>query len=165
MSIYKYNRNFATEYAIKWAKTRNNNYYNFDKLGGDCTNFISQCIYAGCNQMNYTPVLGWFYNNANSRSPAWTGVEFLYNFLTANFNGVGNKFGPFGKLVNKSDIEIGDIIQLSFNGTTFNHSLIVSKIINNEIYICAHSTDSLNKPLSHYSYNKIRFIKILGYRK
>ena len=36
----------AVRYAGKWAYGRNPAYFDFDGLGGDCTNFISQCIYA-----------------------------------------------------------------------------------------------------------------------
>ena len=54
------------------------------RFGGDCTNFVSQCIYAGSNVMNYDKNNGWYYNNTNDRAPSWSGVEFLYNFLTKN---------------------------------------------------------------------------------
>ena len=59
MYIDKYNRQKAIEYANKWAFKRNPKYYNFDSLGGDCTNFVSQCIYVGSNKMNYTKLYGW----------------------------------------------------------------------------------------------------------
>ena len=47
MKIIDYNRRAAVAYARRWAFARNPKYYNFDKLGGDCTNFASQCIYGG----------------------------------------------------------------------------------------------------------------------
>ena len=40
MYVEKYNRQKTIEYAKKWAYGRNNKYYNFDNIGGDCTNFI-----------------------------------------------------------------------------------------------------------------------------
>lgn len=76
----KYNRQKVYEYAKKWAYSRNPKYYNYDAIGGDCTNFVSQCIFAGCGQMNYNKGTGWYYINGNNKSPSWTGVEFLYNF-------------------------------------------------------------------------------------
>lgn len=87
MQIKKYNREKVVEYARKWAYGRNKKYYNFDSIGGDCTNFASQCIYAGSKKMNYSKNNGWYYNSINDRSPSWTGVQFLYNFLMSN-NGV-----------------------------------------------------------------------------
>lgn len=149
-----YNRKLAVEYARKWALSRNPLYYNYDKIGGDCTNFISQCLYAGKKEMNYRGY-GWYYNNANNKSPSWTGVEYLYKFL------INNKYeGPRGILIDKKDLEIGDIIQLSFDGVIFGHSLIVSEINEGNIRVCAHTIDSKDRSLESYNYKKIRFIKI-----
>jgi len=86
-----YNRDLAVQYALRWALNRNPNYYNYDKIGGDCTNFISQCLFAGTGQMNYSNN-PWYYIDANRKSPSWTGVEFLYNFLINN-NGIRTKRG------------------------------------------------------------------------
>lgn len=33
-----YDRDKAVAYAHQWAFKRNPNYYNFDSIGGDCTN-------------------------------------------------------------------------------------------------------------------------------
>lgn len=44
MRILEYDRQAAFEYAKNWAFRRNPRYYNFEKIGGDCTNFASQCI-------------------------------------------------------------------------------------------------------------------------
>jgi len=162
LKIINYNRNSVLNYAEKWALSRNPAYYNFDLIGGDCTNFVSQCIFAGSKIMNFSSSNGWFYNNLNSRSPSWTSVDFLYKFLINN-----NSVGPFGVLVSLENLDLGDIVQLSFDGITFSHSLIVVKISDfqlNSIFIASHSIDSFNKPLSNYVYNDIRFIHINGVR-
>lgn len=154
-----YNRQGVLEYAQKWAYDRNPNYYNFDSVGGDCTSFASQCIYAGSGVMNYARLNGWFYINGNKKSPSWSGVEFLYEFLTTN-----KLSGPYGKEVNQDEIDIGDIAQLSFNGTNFGHTLVITKIENklnlNRIFISSHTYDSFNKRISEYNFEKIRFIHI-----
>ncbi len=158
MYVEKYNRQKAIEYAKKWAYGRNNKYYNFDNIGGDCTNFISQCIYAGSNVMNYDKIHGWYYNNANDKSPSWTGVEFLYNFL------VNNKgIGPVGNV--SDNIEIGDIVQLSFDGQKFTHSLIIVEVENEKIFTASHTLDSYKRDINSYPYKKIRFIHITGVQK
>lgn len=158
MKIKKYNRQKAILYAKKWAYKRNPKYYNYDKIGGDCTNFISQCIYAGSGIMNYDKNRGWYYRNGNDKSPSWTGVEFLYEFIIQN-----KGLSVFGKEVQESEIEIGDIIQLSFNGKSYGHSLIV--IDNRELTIASHTFDSYNRKLSTYVYQKARFIHIDGVRE
>ncbi len=50
MRIKEYNRENAVEYAKIWAYKRNPKYYNFDPVGGDCTSFVSQCLYARWSQ-------------------------------------------------------------------------------------------------------------------
>ena len=164
MRFLEYDRKSAIEYAKKWAYKRNNKYYNFDNVGGDCTNFISQCLYAGSKVMNYKKDLGWYYINGNNKSPSWTGVEYLYNFLVNN-----KEKGPFGKKVVQEKIELGDIAQLSFDGIKYVHSLIITTIKNlydlSEIKIASHTFDSYDKPISEYIYKKIRFIHIEGVRK
>lgn len=159
-----YNRQKVLEYAQKWAYDRNPQYYNFDSVGGDCTSFASQCIFAGSNVMNYSKLNGWYYINGNNKSPSWSGVELLYNFLTKN-----KMSGPFGKEVSQDEIEIGDIAQLSFDGNTFGHTLVIVKIENkfniNQIFISSHTFDSFNKRISEYNYEKIRFVHIEKVRK
>lgn len=162
MKIVEYDRIKAIEYAKKWAYSRNPQYYNYDSVGGDCTNFISQCIYNGCKIMNYN-TNGWYYKNANNKSASWTGVEFLHDFLITN-----KSVGPFGKIVDIQDVQIGDIAQLSFNGSTFGHSqLIVEKTQNNleNILVATHTFDSYGRRIASYSYIDIRFIHIEGIRK
>lgn len=64
-----YDRAAAVNYARRWALGRNPVYYNFENVGGDCTNFTSQSIYAGAKIMNFTPVMGWYYRSSYDRTP------------------------------------------------------------------------------------------------
>lgn len=159
-----YNREKVIEYAKKWAYDRNPQYYDFDNVGGDCTSFTSQCIYAGSKVMNYSKQNGWYYISGNNKSPSWSGVEFLYNFLTQN-----KSVGPYGYEVEQDKIELGDIAQLSFDGNKFSHSLVIVKIQDktdlNQIFISSHTFDSFNKRISEYNFEKIRFIHIDKVRK
>ena len=52
MQLLSYDREAAVAYARRFALSRNPAYYDFSDLGGDCTNFASQCIYAGAGIMN-----------------------------------------------------------------------------------------------------------------
>lgn len=158
-----YDRNKVIEYAKKWALSRNPKYYNFDNVGGDCTSFVSQCIFAGAKVMNYTKDVGWYYIDGNNKSPSWSGVDFLYKFLINN-----KSVGPYGKEVKINEIEIGDIAQLSFDGDKFEHTLVIVNIENkftlSKIKIASHTFDSFNKAISEYLFQKIRFIHISGVR-
>jgi len=151
-----YNRKAVIEYAKTWALSRNPNYLNFDNYGGDCTNFASQCILAGCQTMNYTPIFGWYYNSSYDRTASWTGVEYLYNFLVSN-----NNVGPRGINTTREKLQPGDIVQLGDINNHFYHSPIVVAINEYEIYVAAHTYDVYMKPLSSYNYSTVRYIHIL----
>lgn len=75
--LIPYDRAAAVAYAHKWAYGRNPEYYDYSEIGGDCTNFASQCLYQGAPVMNYTPTYGWYYIDANQKAPAWSGVHFF----------------------------------------------------------------------------------------
>ncbi len=156
----KYDRKKALEYAKEWAFKRNPKYLNFEKIGGDCTSYVSQCIYAGCGVMNYTPIYGWYYKSSYDRSPSWSGVEFLYNFLIDN-----KATGPFGIESAITNVEPADIIQLGNSDGQFYHNVIINKIEKNKIFVSAHSDDSYMRPLNTYDFDKLRFIHIIGARK
>lgn len=164
MKEKQYDRIKACEYAKKWALKRNPKYYNFDAVGGDCTSFISQCIYEGSKVMNYMKETGWYYINGNNKSPSWSGAEFLYKFLINN-----KKAGPYGKQVEARETELGDIVQLSFDGEKYAHSLIIVRKEDmtdlKKISIASHTFDTFNKKISEYNFKKIRFIHIMGVRE
>lgn len=159
LRIVPYNRLSALLYARRWAFARNPRYYNFDDLGGDCTNFASQVLFAGSGVMNYTPVFGWYYRSVEDRAPAWTGVEYLYNFLTTN-EGVG----PFAREVSEEEVEPGDLLQLGRADGTFYHCPVIVAT-RPEILVAAHSDDAYGRPLSSYMYDRVRFLHIEGVRK
>ncbi len=155
-----YDRTAAVMYAKKWAFGRNPAFYDFSAIGGDCTNYASQCIYAGAGVMNFTPTFGWFYKSVNDRTPSWTGVEYLYNFLVNN-EGVG----PYAKEVTLDELEIGDVVQLGRATGDFYHTPVVVGFSRGQILVAAHSYDAYNRPLSSYSFDRVRGIHILGVRK
>lgn len=153
-----YNREKASAYAQKWALRYNPEFYHFAGIGGDCTNFISQCLLAGGCPMVYDKIYGWFYISSYNRSASWTSVKYLQKFLLSD-----KQFGVIGKIQSLENLEIGDLIQLRQKpNTTFNHTLIITKIEQNEIFVCAHTNNALNKPLSSYEYEEVLGIHILG---
>ena len=158
MFTIPYARSAAVVYARRWALGRNPVWYDFENLGGDCTNFVSQCLYAGSGIMNFIPDTGWYYRSLNDRAAAWTGVEFLYRFLVNN-----TSVGPFGRAVEREKIQPGDIIQLGDANGRFYHSPIVLTT-RPVLLVAAHTYDALDRPLESYSYAKVRFIHIDGVR-
>lgn len=153
-----YNRAAAVAYARKWALSRNPAYYDFEKIGGDCTNFASQSIFAGARVMNYTPVMGWYYRSSSDRSASWTGVEYLFNFLVNN-----RSIGPYAHVVSRDEVEPGDIVQLGTRSGGFYHSPIITAV-KPTILVAAHTYDALERPLFSYTYDNVRFVHIDGVR-
>jgi hypothetical protein len=154
-----YDRRAAVDYARKWAHSRNPAYFDFSRLGGDCTNFASQALRAGALPFNQS-AFGWYYLSASKRSASFSGVEFLHNFLTNK----GTRRGPVAAEAPLTQLEPGDLVQLSFDGVRFAHTLVVVKSgeTPNEILVAAHSLDSLDRPLPTYSYATARGLHILG---
>jgi hypothetical protein len=157
-----YNRREAVSYAHQWAYGRNPAYYDFEHLGGDCTNFASQVLFAGSQVMNYSSNNGWYYTSLNNRSPSWAGVNELYRFLVNN-----RGKGPHVVETSVENIRPGDIIQLSFVGNdVFNHSPVVvstgSPPSLDNIRIAAHTDDRDYYPITRYHWVQIRFLHVVG---
>ena len=157
--VKPYERQRAVDYAKKYAFSQNPIFGNFRGIGGNCTNFVSQSIYAGSCVMNYTPTYGWYYISLDNRAPSWTGVQFFYNFMTTN-TGVG----PFGKEVGADQLEVGDVIQLGREADGFYHTLLVVGFDGEDPLVAAQTDDAYARPLSTYTYDFSRFIKIEGVR-
>lgn len=157
-----YNRRAAVAYAHRWAFQRNPKYYDYEEIGGDCTNFASQCLYAGAGVMDFTPDFGWYYLNANDKAPAWTGVEYFYRYLTRQTQTPG----PITSPVRLEQLSPGDFVQLSARGSVYTHTAIVVQILGRSslrnVLVASHSYDADFRPLSTYSFQKARFLHING---
>ncbi len=161
----EYHGERAVAYARRWAFGRNPAYYNFQRLGGDCTNFASQCLFEGIGVMNFTPDLGWYYRSIDDRAAAWTGVEYFYNFLVGNVEGIGDGRGPFAEEVPLREVKIGDFVQFGRATGDFYHTPVVVGFSYGVPLLAAHTNDAYNRPLYTYRYEKLRCLHILGGRK
>lgn len=158
-----YDRDRARAYALQWAIRPNPQYLDYTPFGGDCTNFASQTLFAGGCPMNFNPQNGWYYSDGNRKSSSWTGVNFLYHFLITN-----RGRGPMARQVSIEELEIGDLVQLSFTGGgVFQHTPVITELrspINlDHIFVCTHTPNKRNYSLtSEYKWVDIRFLHILG---
>ncbi len=155
-----YNRERARAYAERWAFDRNPLFADYTGIGGNCTNFVSQCVYAGSCRMNFTPVFGWYYIDSNDRTASFTGVRYFYNFLIGN-EGVG----PFATESDADGMEIGDVIQLGREADGYYHTLlVVGRDGDGGLLVAAQSDDAFDRPLATYTYEFARFLHIVGVR-
>ncbi len=154
-----YDRGRAVEYARRWAFMRNPLFRDYTGMGGNCTNFVSQAVYAGSCTMNFTPIFGWYYLSDTERAAAWTGVQFFYNFITGN-RGVG----PFGREVPVGEGVLGDVIQLGRQEQGYYHTLLIIGFDGETPLVAAQSDDAYGRALDTYSYDYARAIHIEGVR-
>lgn len=157
----------AVEYAKRWALSRNPLFPNFAGIGGDCTNFISQCLLAGGATMNDTRDYGWYYFSPENRAPAWSGVEFLYKFLTGapDFRQENGGEGPYARQISFAEgLREGDIVQLANEEGDFYHTLLITGFDGRIPLVCAHNDDAYMRPLSTYRFANARFLRPIGSR-
>lgn len=143
----EYNPNKAIAYARKYAIDYNTYYKNFNNSGGDCTNYISQCLHAGNLPLT---------NTWKPYTAAWIQVKYLYEYLIKD---------KIGKVSIDMPLKEGNIIQFySEKKLAYSHSVIITKVLpNNNCLICSHFYDRLDTPLSELYpaiYKKIRYIDI-----
>ena len=155
--------NGASPYKIS---RRNPAYTNYDTLGGDCTNYISQILRAGGAPLDDTGSYQWYYYSDGNRSSSWTGVGNLYTYLVNN-----DYIGPQGYKITSDEAFVaseGDLIQLKLNGSSsFGHSLwIISHQTSTTscTRIACHTSDRWNEPLDSMHGTR-RWIKLTGYDK
>lgn len=142
-----------------WNK-RPETWGNFDDMGGDCTNYASQVIFAGGASMVYSGNYPWYYENLKNRSPAWTGVEPFYKFLIKNKTESVRGF----ELLSLEKLETGDIIQFDLNGDNiYSHTAVVYDPLGYMGIlptITSHSLDRFNEPILSVNYVNIRLIHL-----
>ena len=166
----KYNREEATKYATKWALSRNPAYKDYEKWGGDCTNYVSQCVHAGGIPFDHEGnniLKQWYWYSDMNRTPTWTAAEPFYKYITKNNTKDTQNFGIYAVEVSYNELQIGDIVQLIYENDLAYHNMIITDVILDGGYlidylVCQHPYDLYNFPLSQKQGEK-RYINIIGY--
>ena len=150
--LVTYNREQAVAYAMAFAKKRNVAYKDYHAYGGDCTNFISQCLVAGHMSFDHEGEdlsEQWYWYSDSYRTPSFTSAAQLKYYLLATHGAHGIQV----RVVSVSELAIGDIIFKSVNHK-LTHTMIVTKLLYDssghlqDVLIAQHSEDLLDFPLS-----------------
>lgn len=164
-----YNNLAAVNYAKKYALNPNKNYKFFDylsnRIGGDCTNFLSQCLHAGSAQMVRSPN-PWYYKNIITPpyyncSLSWAVAHSLYWFLKNNDRIRGP--GPKGhETKNPKNITLGDLIFFeNLQHRIFHGTIVTNFNLDGQPLVSQHSSNSLDIPIKPQYYNlKIHYLNI-----
>ena len=140
-----YDRKRAAAYADLWWESGNPAYLEFSV---DCSNYVSQCIFAGGAPMNYTNKrgAGWWYRGKSGSqelwSYSWAVADSLKRFLS------NSREGLRAKLVNSpQQLAEGDVISYSWNGDGhYGHSTVVTAMDGNGMpLVNAHTVSSKHR--------------------
>jgi hypothetical protein len=169
-----YSRRAAVKYAIAYAIKPNPLYRYFavhGDGGGDCSSFISQCLYAGGALMIYDSPKPWWYNtngtgliSKHTWSLSWSVANSLYWCLKTR--GASNLNGLRGIEIQSIEaLELGDIIQYeNYTGAIY-HSAIVTAFTYErglrEPLISQHSFNALNISYIKPKAKKMHLMKII----
>ncbi|MBU3114352.1 amidase domain-containing protein [Clostridium lacusfryxellense] len=165
--LNKYNRRSAVNYAVKYAVDPNENYKYFKFIngnGGDCTNFVSQCLKAGGAPMDKNNIRPWWYQSGKA-SICWGVAHSLYWYLKMNQSTKRNAIKG-QEVQDVNELEIGDVIFYENYRNIIFHAAIITSLIdiegNKEPRISQHSNNQLNETYKkNYDYKKEHFLKII----
>lgn len=181
-SEFDYNSKLGKLYAQAFAlysNVPNDQRLFYYANGADCTNFISQCVWAAYGgwipgfsesvvDLNSKRILDdvrqvkgiWYGSKKNIGSNRWCRVEEFFNFVTD----LKKPLGPMAKKVAEGDwetvppsvIKEGDIVQLvvtSYAPDRYGHGLYVTKsgASWDDILICCHTDDRLDEPMGWFA--------------
>lgn len=133
MLLTTYNRTSAKTYAVTYVNSPNTSVWcDYSSSGGDCTNFVSQCLYAGgwskFNNGSFCSTGSWYHNGAGkctntsttkNYSCSWTQAADMQSLLSVSSRVVPANYPA-------SSLEVGDIIQLKNSSGIAYHTMIVT---------------------------------------
>lgn len=133
------NYSAMADYATRYVFNYNPAYRSFS---ADCTNFISQAMYAGGWTMVYgfyTSNSAWWYNWLN-QSRTWAGAHNWYFFARGS--------GRTSYLSNVWYMRLAHVLQMDFTRDgQIDHTMIVTMVGTSDLYLTYHSTNTLNRSL------------------
>jgi len=121
-----YRRDLAAAYADRWWNEPNPAYETF---AVNCTNYVSQCLFAGHAPMNYTGRRdsGWWYKGRSGGRELWS-YSWAVSHALQSYLARGASRGLQGVQVDSpTDLALGDVIFYDWDGDgRFRHTTIVT---------------------------------------
>lgn len=169
---------YAQSYALSDNLPENQRLFYYDR-GEDCTNYISQCVWAAYGGWipGFTPVIVqkneerilqdyrqvggvWYGSRRNIGSNRWCRVEEFFTFVTDHKKTLGPRAAVIAEggwnEVNPAGILTGDVIQMivmDYKPNRYGHSLFVTREGQSwdDLLICCHTDDRLNEPMGWFA--------------
>lgn len=137
---FSYNRDAAVAYANKWWNSYNPSYETFQV---DCTNYVSQCLFAGGAPMRGEPAReeGWWYKGGGW-SFSWSVSHSLRWYLSTSEEGL-----TASEVKSAEELLPGDIICYDFerDGKWDHTTIVVAKDKEGMPLVNAHTDNSKNR--------------------
>ena len=163
---HPYDRAAAEQYMRQYDHQRNDRWYAYDDVGGNCMNFGSQVLLAGGIPMDEQGGSKWYWHGQNSLDLSWINVGRFYSYAREN-----RGYGLVADTeANYYTGEVGDILILGPDGG-HNHTTVISGIVRNEAgetvdyLLCSNTTNYTDFPAGAYYYTSQRLIKIYGWNE
>jgi len=156
-------RNDAVDYALDHAYSYNNDYANLGNTniaGGDCSNFVSQCLYSGGWQYenpynNSASCEVWWYKHSNDTwSNTWAVANGLYRYITYcnNYGSLRTVAQSHAGYISGADVLFFD----QNNDNIKDHTMIVTRVRKywwssyRRVYVSGHTTNRRNYNIANY---------------
>lgn len=135
----------------------NEKYKNYNSLGGDCANFVSQIFYEG-GKMRKTST--WSYDKEGSR--AWLKAQGLKEFMINSGRGSLLAYGSYDKVLKASyKLLPGDLVAYEKKGEVTHVSLVTGADSRGYSLVNCHNTDRYRVPWDlGWSNSGVRFYLI-----
>lgn len=163
---HPYDRAAAEQYMRQYDHQRNDRWYAYDDVGGNCMNFGSQVLLAGGIPMDEEGVSKWYWHGQNTLDLSWINVGRFYSYAREN-----RGYGLVADTeANYYTGEVGDILILGPDGG-HNHTTVISGIVRNEAgetvdyLLCSNTTNYTDFPAGAYYYTSHRLVKIYGWNE
>lgn len=163
---HPYDRAAAEQYMRQYDHQRNDRWYAYDDVGGNCMNFGSQVLLAGGIPMDEEGGSKWFWHGQNTLDLSWINVGRFYSYAREN-----RGYGLVADTeANYYTGEVGDVLILGPDGG-HNHTTVISGIVRNaagetvDYLLCSNTTNYTDFPAGAYYYTSHRLIKIYGWNE
>lgn len=160
-----YDRTAALAYAGEYAMSRNPDWADFSRSGGNCQNYVSQCLLAGSIPADPYGDAVWTYGgDGYERSGSWASVSQFRRYASGNtdFGLVSLVGAPY------YSGQPGDLIQMG-DADSWHHTVIIGDVVVDETgntvdyLIHSNTNDMKNFPASLYGYPVFSLTRIAGW--
>ena len=169
-----YDRRAAVEYARQWVGRRSEDWPAYDLYGGNCQNFVSQCLAAGGIPMDTAGDHIWkWYGESPSvtagawgRSASWSAVGDFREYAAGNAGGWGLQAGVDAPYFSG---EPGDVLQLGPAPGDLRHAVLITGVVADgegrtvDYLVASNTADLVDFPAGAYPYPYQSLIRIWGW--